>query len=257
MIQIIAYDTSKYNEFSKQKYKISKLGEIQALDDFEICIIDLSDENIWRYNGAQPDNINCYKDLLTIKESILNSTIARVIIVLPQNEIFSYSNVKILKNGRYEDKLDKTIYLKDNKENEMYIINKYLLNTGNLRLLFEKTKTSIEDNDVEADFNFNNYKEEGFETITFSKNSNKVTTIQKDRIIITTLDILQNQILELFIKSHCREKTEKEEIPDWIIDVKFYNDEQLKEDKNSNNEKIQELKEKNIKLEEQLIKNLE
>lgn len=257
MIQIITYDVNKYGKCSDKIYKISSLGEIQALDDFEICVIDLSDEYIWRYNGSQPNNVNCYKDLLTIKEAILNSTISKIIIVLPQNETFCYNEVRKHVNGRYEDLLDESIYLKDNKENEMKIINSNLLEIGKLSLLFEKTKTIIEENEVEADFNFNNYKEEGFETITFSKNSNKVTTIQKEKIILTTLNILQDDILKLFIKKYCREKTEKEDIPNWIEGIKFYNDEQLKEDKNSNNEKIQKLKEKNAKLEEQLNKNLE
>ena len=31
-----------YKDFSDKIYKISKLGEIQALDDFEVCVIDLT-----------------------------------------------------------------------------------------------------------------------------------------------------------------------------------------------------------------------
>lgn len=126
-----------------------------------------------------------------------------------------------------------------------------------MSLSFEKTKTNIEENDVEADFNFNNFNEEGFEAITFSKNSNKITTIQKEKIILTTLNILQRDLLKKFINKFCQEKAQKEEIPDWIERIKFYNDEQLKEDKNSNNEKIQKLKDKNRKIEEQLNKNME
>ena len=87
MIQIITYDTREYSEYPKT-YKISSLGDIQALDDFEICIIDLSNESIWRYNGSQPSNVNCYRDLLTIKEAIINSNMCKILIVLPQNEIF-------------------------------------------------------------------------------------------------------------------------------------------------------------------------
>ena len=62
MIQIITYDIGKYKEYSDKQYKISKLGEIQALDDFELCIIDLSNEYIWRYNETQPTNVNCYSN---------------------------------------------------------------------------------------------------------------------------------------------------------------------------------------------------
>lgn len=258
MIQIITYDINKYSEYSDKIYKISKLSEIQALDDFEICVIDLSNEYLWRYNGTQPTNVNCYKDLLTIREAIINSTIAKIIIVLPQNEIFCYSKVRKHVNGRYEDFLDEAIYLKDNKENEMKIINSNLLDIGKLRLSFEKTKTIIEENDVEADFNFNNYKEEGFETITFSKNSNKVTTIKRDKIFITTLKILDdNENLKLFIDNYCKESQEKEETPDWIKNINFFNDEQLNREKCKNLTKISELKQANVEIDKELEKNLE
>lgn len=52
MIQIITYDINNYSEYSDKLYKISKLGEIQALDDFEICVIDLSNKYIWRYDKS-------------------------------------------------------------------------------------------------------------------------------------------------------------------------------------------------------------
>ena len=61
----------------------------------------------------------------------------------------------------------------------------------------------------------------------------------------------------MFIDNYCRKVQEKEEIPEWIYNIKFYNDEQLNEEKNNNNEKIKKLHDKNIKLEEELKKNLE
>ncbi len=254
MIQIITYDVSKYKEFSDKVYRISELGEIQALDDFEICVIDLSNKYIWRYDEAQPTNVNCYQDLLTIKEAIINSNNSKIVIVLPQNEEFYY--YKKYKSNGYA--LDNSIQLKDNKGNLIKIINNNLLNIEKVKLSFEKTKTYIDDKSIEADFNFNSYKEDKFEALTFSQNSNKVTTINKDKIYLTTLKILDdNEKLKLFIENYCKDKQEKEEMPDWIQNIKFYNDEQLEENKNNNNEKIEKLKDKNIKLEEQLNKNLE
>ncbi len=257
MIQIITYDINKYKDYSDKIYKISKLGEIQALDDFEICVIDLSNEYIWRYNGTQPTDVNCYKDLLTIKEAIINCNTTTVLVILPQNEDFYYNRDSEYVNGRYQYSLSKSIQLKDNKENLIKIINNNLLNIENIKISFEKTKTIITDKDIQADFNFTNYQE-AFKPITLSKNSNKVTTIQKDRILLTTLNILKNNdIFKVFIQNCCKEKDKKEEMPEWIKDIKFYNDEQLEKDKNSNNEKIQKLNDKNIKLEDQLKKNLE
>ncbi len=254
MIQIITYDTDKYEQYSDVKFKISKLGEIQALDDFEICIIDLCNKDIWRNDGSQPTNINCYRDLLTIKEAIISSSISKIVIVLPQNEDFYYD--KDYRNSRWL--LSKSIQLKDNKSNLVKIIDSNLVSLEKVKLSFEKTKTFIDTKCIDADFNFNDYQEDKFEALTFSNTSNKITTIKKDKIFMTTLKILDDKDnLKIFIDNYCKEKQEKEEIPDWVRNIKFYNDEQLKKDKNDNLEKIQNLKEENIKLEEQLDKNLE
>ena len=258
MIQIITYGTNKYKEYPETTYKISRLGEIQALDDFEICIIDLSSEYLWRYDEIQPTNVNCYKDLLTIKEAITNSVKSKILIILPQNELFYYYKIRKHINSRYEDVLDKHIYLKDNKENLVKIINNNLLNMGKTKLLFEKTRTVVEDMNIEADFNFTNYQEDKFEALTFSKNSNKITTIRKDNIFITTLNILENmEILKVFINNYCNEKQKKEEKPEWINNIKFFNDEQLSQEKSENIKKIEKLEEENEKLDKQLEKKLE
>lgn len=254
MIQIITYDTSKYNEYSDKLYKISELGEIQALDDFEICVIDLTSKYIWRYDESQPTNVNCYNDLLTIKEAIINSNISKIVIVLPQNEEFYY--YKTYKSNGYV--LDKSTQLKDNKGNLIKIINNNLLSIEKVKLSFEKTKTFINDKSIEADFNFNNYQEDKFEVLTFSQNSNKVTTINKDKIYITTLKILDdNEKLKLFIENYCKEEQEKEEVPDWINDIIFFNDEKLRKDKGNNLIKINEIKQKNIQIDKEIEKNLE
>lgn len=260
MIQIITYDIDKYEEYSEQKYKISALGEIQALDDFEMCIIDLTDKDLWNCNNDKPNSVNCYRDLLTIKEAIINSNSTKIVMVLPQNEIISYNqdyDWKGINNSKryfYRN----SIQLKDNKTNLIEIISKKLFHIEKIEILYEKTKTTIIDKNVDADFNINNYREEGFEAITFSKNSNKVTTIKKDKIFITTLKILDdNETLKMFIDSYCDEEQEKEDIPDWVRDIIFYNDKELKKSKNDNLEKIQKLKGENLKLEEQINKNLE
>lgn len=258
MIQIITYDISKYKDYSDKVYKISKLGEIQALDDFEICIVDLSNEYIWRYNGSSPTNVNCYRDLITIKEAIINSNTTKIVIVFPQNKKFSYNQTYEFIGGSRQYSFEDSIQLKDNKINLMKIINNSLFKLEKLELAFEKTKTVCEAKSIDADFNFINYKEEKFESVTYSKNSNKVTTIKKNNIFLTTLNILKDMdILKLFIENYCIDNIQKEEIPDWINNIKFFDDEQLNQNKDKNLTKINELKQENIEIDKKLKKNLE
>ena len=154
--------------------------------------------------------------------------------------------------------MDKFIQLKDNKENLVKIISSNLFNMGKVKLTFEKTRTTIENESLEADFNFNSYQEDKFEVLTFSNNSKKVTTIKNEKIFITTLKILDdNEKLKLFIENYCKNTQGKEDMPDWISDINFFNDEQLKKDKDNNLAKISEIKQKNIAIDKELEKNLE
>lgn len=257
MIQIITYNVNKYSEYSEQLYKISKLGEIQALDDFEVCIIDLCDKDLWRYTAGSTSNINSYKDLLTLKEAILHCKKCRILVVFPQNIEFWY-NRQYVSNGRYEYK--NYAKLKDIQKDVMDILKNYLINFQFMSITYEKTITMIGKEKVSADFNLLNYSESNFEPITFSSNSNKVTAVKKSKYTIATLNILEDEdILKKFIKEYCKDEEQKEEMPKWIDNIEFFDDEELKENKNKNKNltKINELKASNKEIDTKLNKNLE
>lgn len=255
MIQIITYDINKYSEYSDKLYKISKLGEIQALDDFEVCIVDLCNKDLWKHTAGSTSNINSYKDLLTLKEAILHCKKCRILVVFPQNIEFWY-NRQYVSNGRYEYK--NYAKLKDIQKDIMDILKNYLIDFQFMYITYEKTITMIGKTKVSADFNLLNYSESNFEPITFSSNSNKVTTVKKSKYTITTLNILEDEdILKKFIKEYCKEEGQKEEIPEWIDNIEFFNDEELKENKNKNSTKINELKASNKEIDTKLNKNLE
>lgn len=255
MIQIITYDINKYSEYSDKLYKISKLGEIQALDDFEICIIDLSSKGLWQYKNGNPNNVNSCNDLLTLKEAILNRKKSKILIVLPQNVTFYYSYTYDYNKGY---KFDDSIQIKDNKDNVIQIVSKHLYELGDLKISYERTTTKIDDDIIDADFNFINVENGKFEPITFSSNSNKITTIQDEDVFITTLDLNKGEeIIKHFIEKYCKDKDKKESRPEWVYNITFFNDEQLNQDKGNNIKQINELKKVNVKIDRELEKNLE
>lgn len=255
MIQIITYDINKYSGYSDKLYKISKLGEIQALDDFKICIIDLSSKGLWQYKNGNPNNINSCNDLLTLKEAILNRKKSKILIVLPQNVTFYYSYTYHYNNGY---KFDDSIQIKDNKDNVIQIVSKHLYELDNLKISYERTTTEIDDDIINADFNFINVENGKFKPITFSSSSNKITTIQDEDVFITTLDLNKGEeTIKHFIERYCKDKDKKESRPEWVYNITFFNDEQLNQDKGNNLKQINELKQVNAKIDRELEKNLE
>lgn len=255
MIQIITYDIEKYKNFSNEDYKISYLGKLHALDDFELCIIDLSTEDLWKYKGDSPTNINSFKDLLTLKEAIINSKKCKILFVFPQNEQFYYNY------GYYhgnEKSYLTSMQIKDIKKNIINIISNCLYELENINISYEKTNTAVNDSILGADFNFINISTTGFKPVTYSNTSNKITTIKKERVYLTTLDIsMEEKHIINFIDIYLKDKTDKEKAPKWIDNIKFFNDEELDIKKNENISKIKEIENDNEQINRELEKNSE
>lgn len=257
MIQIITYDTDKYKEYSTNIFKVSQIGKFQALDDFEMCIIDLTHLELWKYKGDSPTSLDSSKDLLTIKEALLNTQKSKILIILPQNEYFDYNYISYSHNYGRAYKYDKHIQLKDNKENVVSIISRLLYDMKSIKIAYEITNTNIDEISINADFNFLNIENSEFESVTFSNISKKVTTIKKGNVYITTLDLKEEEQIKLFIDIFCKEKEEKSQIPDWIKNICFFNDKKLNEDKEINVNQINELIKRNEDINKQLEKNFE
>lgn len=254
MIQIITYNRNKYKDFPEEKYKVSQFGEIQALDDFEMCIIDLALKDLWYFKGDSPTNLNSFHDLLTLKEAIINRKKSKIIIIFPQNETIHYNY-----NHHYDGTsgYDASIQIKDNKNNVIQIISKWLYEIGNLKIAYEKTNTKINDNILNADFNFIDVDTTKFEPVTYSNNSNKITTLKKGNIFLTTLNISKEEKnIISFIDTYCKNDTKKENIPEWIYDIQFFNDEELNKKKKENLSKIKEIENNNEQIDKELEKNL-
>ena len=190
MIQIITYNRNKYKDFSEEKYKVSQFGEIQALDDFEMCIIDLALKDLWYFKGDSPTNLNSFHDLLTLKEAIINRKKSNILIIFPQNETMHYNY-----NHHYDGTsgYDASIQIKDNKNNVIQIICKWLYELENLKIAYERTNTKINDNILNADFNFIDVDTTKFEPVTYSNNSNKITTIKKRKYIFDNFKYKQRR----------------------------------------------------------------
>ena len=249
MIQIITYDKHKFSNFPDD-YKVSNLDEFNSFDDYNINIIDLSSENIWRYRGHNIGSINNVSDLETLSNELNMVKKSRIIIVFPQNCNYKYSWSDGKSAYNYTEKIKNILlFLIKLISSNLFVIN-------NFEISYSKSQTVINDCTYNSDFNFVDKGEKSFVTISNSVNSNKNTTIIYNNLILTTLNIFEtNDHLNNFLSPLLVDKSIEIEQPEWMDEINFFDDEKLKENKNNNNEKIIKLQNKNREIDVKLAEN--
>lgn len=241
MQQIITYSANNLLNF-KEKYKISELKEFESFDNYDTNIIDLSNENMWK--GHKSGYLNNTADLKTLSIEINNVKKSNVVIVLPQNCTYCYN----LFNNTYHD----SSKLKDIIPIWLDIIKKHLFNINYIDVSYSKNTTIINTLNFKSDFNFEETSLVDFSILTKSSVSNKITTIKLNNIILTTLNIFESpQHTSTFLSYIFPDEKQNKVIPNWISELSFYNDEQLKKTKL---EKINEIKKINDEISELDIK---
>ena len=214
-IQIITHEPGKLKQFVKN-IEIKNFNNLLSLDNYKINVFDLNSSDVWVENSqsnANPTgNMPLTKDFKSICQMIKNSKKTKIIICLPQN----------LKYYCKYHGMNKYFELKD-------IINVFKLVLEQISgikfdsLFYENTFTEINGKNVSGAFVFSEHENT---SITKSKDSLKFTTIEKNNIIFTTLNLFGNKDVDL-LTDFLRQigvMSKVNEYPNWLKDFKF-NDE--------------------------------
>ena len=224
----------KYPPISPSNFKditLSNFNNFHSLDSFNYNFISLNMSQIINPNQT---NIN---DFQSLKTNLNDSSNSKIIVILPQNlNVTSYGDMKNHLISVY-----KQIY-------EYYPLNQ-------LKLIFGKNVTNIQENEFNADFYFSNLTDD---CTIITKNSNdNVTSIEHEDIIYTTLDFKNTENLLTFISFYEEFIGEDIEAPDWFSEINMFDDLDKKQLIKENTDKIQELETENKKAQEKLDKNNE
>lgn len=225
----------EFHTASSYGITISKLNAPNAFDSYDINIISLQSERLWRFEKDSEQQLNCTNDLLSIKMMIEASKKAINIIALPQNYMHRYRAT-----GR-----NTYLYhceLKNEIQNLQLELLAALIPTGYIRsftLFYENSETTLNEKIFNSAFCFRDSNN----PITKSNGAEKATTMQlNDRLILTTLDLQSPGVmLDDFIKGIGLDK-EPSEIPQWVKDYQFFDDAQQQELISQSQQKIDDLK---------------
>lgn len=244
MIQMLTCNKRNEN-FEGRDMVINTFHDAQSLDEFEINIVNLNSEVIWRNVNNNKETINDRKDFISLSSMIRNSSTTKIIIVFPQNLNFNYYY--------YGERYNKACELKDMLE---FMINNILpslyYSLGSLSLYYENTKTKIGPKEIDASFYYHNYNT----TLLTSVKSNKATAIEWHGIILTTLNLKNYDDTMAFLSAiNLLEK--KEAIPEWVKEIKMFDDIAQSSIIEANRLAIREAKGNIVKAQEVLDKNNE
>lgn len=246
-IQIIP--TGGSSKASSEDVTYSLIKSPKSLDEFDINVIDLSSEYLWRCKADSTATVNQINDIKSVSNMISRKKLSIILIVLPQNVDFLFDyNV-------YKNEYRRKKPLKDTLDTAQTILNILSpVSTQRLNVQFENTRTTLGPFTYTADFYFENTPN----VIASSNRSDKATVIglKLDSVYATTLNILQSEeILFSFLK-HIFPNGTKEDAPSWIKDFPFANDKEQLEIVSKCKEKIDianaEIKEAEAVLEKNL-----
>lgn len=248
-IQIIGYDkTSCVNKNFDIEYTI--LNQPMSLDEYDVNIINLQNENIWRNNHHTNKSINSLMDFKSLGSMISGARNSCNIIAFPQNYTFCYYYGD---NGYGNKVFWERRQLKDMLyELTNYILPNLLSINLNNQMLYENTKTHCGDDLFNAAFCFDSLGD----SLTLSYKSEKQTTVKVNNVIYTTLDLFSRENnLDSFL-SAIGLLDKKEDLPAWISDINFFDDVEQKEKVRENENKIESLQQEINASKERIKKNL-
>ena len=215
-IQLVTYEPSEFKNYGN-KIDIKDFNKLEALDNYEINVIDLSSKEIW-CNKSTIDNkptLNCMmsNDFISIKKMISNSKKSKIVICLPQNINYHWRYHQEFGNMQLKDMIP--IFSK---------ILEQLIPIEGLNIVYENSSTIIGKDYIKASFYFDN---DEFSKLTISNDSEKLTSISCENIIITSLNVIQNansNILDNYLYE-IGLLNDDVEYPDWLYKYNFNDDE--------------------------------
>lgn len=237
-----------YNIKNSDKLAISSFSKPQGFDSFDVNVIDLNHKDIWKNYSVYANRINLSGDFNLISNIVKKSKITLVVYIFPQDYLFEF-------NYREKSGYINEINIRKMLDENIPIILKNSLNLENIYLEFEPNKTKIINKTFDSDFYFNKAYINEKNVMTRATNTEKVTTFINQKQIYTTLDIKSEEQLLDFL-NHNKLFKEKTEVPEWLNQIKFYNDEEITQKINENNLKINDLKVDNENNKKILDKNL-
>ncbi|MGL5685158.1 MAG: hypothetical protein ACRCXQ_05130, partial [Vagococcus fluvialis] len=206
---------SEENKLNIHKNNYSRINYPESLDVYDLNIIDMSSENVWRTSSHVTNFLDIDEDLTNLKLMIENSNNTKILVLLPQNINFFYDS--------YYRRIEIKRMLNDFQNHLKKIIDLPFRD-----IIFEPNSTKVGKQKIKSDFYFlPNQGLSPSKELTNSIGSEKMTTIcnSKENIIFTSLNMNEIEDIYIFLEEIGLMRSTLEIEPEWMKDVKILDDE--------------------------------
>lgn len=200
---------------------IREFSRASAFDAFELTIINLQDEHLWKSDYYNDNQLKDHADISSIGQMMLQSNKCKCIILLPQNCMYSYCY-------EYDSQAHAKMY-KHNMPLKDFIKNLAHSSVGELFLLplhicFGESKTCLFDRELHSDFSFSTPILPPANPILKSEASTVSAVLLSETLAATTLHVNDNDDLLAVVDAIFPSEVQSARTPDWLEEVEFHDE---------------------------------
>lgn len=200
---------------------IKEFSKASAFDAFELTVIDLQDEQLWKSDFNNDKLLFDHADISSIRQMMYQSKKSKCIVLLPQNCIYlhGYGRDYSAGSNRYLKKSPLKNLFRNFKESpigELFILS--------MPVCFWESKTILSNKELSSDFSFGKPLPAGINGILESNASTVSAVLISDKFAATTLLVKNNSDLSAIVGAIFPIETQSARTPDWLEEVEFHDE---------------------------------
>lgn len=247
--QLLVYRQQNCGFTETNDLTIREFSKAGAFDAFDLTIIDLQDNHLWKSDFSNDKLMYDHADISSIRQMMLQSNSAKCIVTLPQNYRYSYCYGYNLGTHAEEYKHNKPLkdFIKDFADSpigELFPLP--------LRICFGKSKTILSNKEFHSDFSFSTPFTASSKPLLVSNASTVTAVLISETFAATTLQINNNDELSTVVDGIFPAKVQPARTPDWLDEVEYHDEEAQRVRIKEINEKMALLNEERKGIEEVL-----
>lgn len=200
---------------------IKEFSKASAFDAFELTVIDLQDEQLWKSDFNNDKLLFDHADISSIGQMMHLSKKSKCIVLLPQNCIYSHGYGRDYSTGsnRYLKKSPLKNLFRNFRESPIGE-----LFTLSMPICFGESETILSNKELSSDFSFGKPLPVGMNGILKSNASTVSAVLISVKFAATTLLVKNNSDLSAIVGAIFPIETQSAHTPDWLEEVEFHDE---------------------------------